>query len=136
MPDFHIYAAPHTGIGVYLLSGHKVLPENAVILATSSQQIPDITCLSGSTTDSVGQLIGVQGQDVTHRHGDPFSVVLGSGMVRMQHSRSYFTDEGIYSCRLTDETGNNVDVNFGLYLEQFNGKCVSIYNCIACNFKY
>ncbi len=123
--DFHIYATPHIGIGVYLHYHHKVLPENAVVIATSNQQIPDITCLSGSTTDRVGQLIGVQGQNITHRHGDPFSVVLGSGMVRVQHSRSSFTDEGVYSCRLPDESGNNTDVNFGLYLEQFNGECVS-----------
>ena len=31
-------------------------------------------------------------------------------------------DEGVYSCRIPDETGSDVDVNFGVYQNGFNSE--------------
>ncbi len=93
---------------------------------TPRQQVPGFTCLSGSQDSDVGQLIGVDGQNITHRHGDHFSVVVGNtlspGMVRVRPAGTPFTREGVYTCRLLDETGSVAEINFGLYLEPYDGK--------------
>lgn len=107
-------------------SGPEALPENAVISAGSLQYIPDFMCLSGTNMSNVGQLIGVDGLDITHRAGDNLHIQLGNatspGMVKVFHSRMSSAQQGVYTCRLPDETGDTADFNIGLYMESFNGK--------------
>ncbi len=129
-----------TGIGLYLHYGreilservqydHEILPESAIIYPWEPDEppelVPGFTCLSGSQDSDVGQLIGVDGQNITHRRGDHFSVVLGNaqspGMVRVRPAGTNFPigtpfpRQGVYTCRLPDETGSFAEINFGLY---------------------
>ncbi len=133
--------APHTlttstGIGLYHHYGHErveILPESAIISSFEldlppdlpPERVPGFTCLSGSQDSDVGQLIGVDGQNITHRRGDHFSVVVGNtlspGMVRVRPAGTNFPigtplpRQGVYTCRLPDETGSFAEINFGLY---------------------
>ena len=45
------------------------------------------------------------------------------GSVRIRNCETLTADdEGIYTCRIPDETGKEVDVNIGVYQNGFNSK--------------
>ena len=43
---------------------------------------------------------------------------------RRTYSQNYLetSEQGIYTCRMPDTTGRNVDVNVGIYRAGYNGK--------------
>ncbi len=120
-----------TGAGIYVHSGYQVLPNNGIISAVAVNHIPGFTCLSGSKKGNVGHLIGASGRDITLALGDPFTIVRGNvnnpGSLQVYVSRSGMSndDEGIYTCRVPDESGNLVDANVGLFLQDSDGE----YSC-------
>ncbi len=126
----HVTVTYQLGIGLYLHSGRKSLSESAIIFATPQHKVPGFSCLSGSQDSNVGQLIGVDGQNITHRRGDHFNVVLGNtrspGTVRVYPARMAVTTQGVYTCRLPDEAGDIIEFNFGLYLEHLKGNYVPL----------
>ncbi len=67
------------------------------------------TCLSGSKAGNGGQLIGVDGQSIAHRLGNLTSY------------RMPPTKQGVYTCRMPDETGTAAEISFGLYPANYNG---------------
>ena len=84
-------------------------------------------CLSGSSDSGVGQLIGLDGQDITNTYFDSFSVSIGSydnpGSIFVTPTSRYSSsmDDGVYTCRIPDESGERIDVNVGLY-KSYPGK--------------
>ena len=83
-------------------------------------------CCSNSTRRSTGTFIGL--------NGNSYSGIINVERYRSSHSyagcmyihltktyRSYFdndlssSEEGIYTCRMSDSTGRNVDVSVGIY---------------------
>ena len=125
-----------------------VLPNNGIVIAqdvTSGDRI-SWQCRSGSTMTGVGQLVGLDGD--TFNIGEDsgvFSVyALGyyyggqPGSVRFRNSAYYAPaltadDEGVYSCRIPDETGNGVDVNIGVYRNGFSSEFLNndLATCIG-----
>ena len=83
--------------------------------------------MSGSKQGGVGYFIGRNGQDVTNKFGCPFYVTRGGidnpGLI---HVRSYrilsVSYQGVYTCRIPDETGSLLDINVGLYRYEFNSE--------------
>ena len=85
--------------------------------------MPRLQCISGSTSPSVGQWISPSGQDVTYSTSDSFDVELGGmndpGYMDIAlHSGQFitFSDQGIYSCLIPDETGVTRSLLMGIYL--------------------
>ena len=106
---------------------NEVLPNNSLIVEAGSyhQRIPYFYALSGSNKSFVGQLIDPYGNDITTSYTDPFIVTLGNsfdpGMMYVRCFRSLQKREvGIYTYRTPDESGNIIDVNFGLYTTAFS----------------
>ena len=113
-----------------------VLPNNGIVIAkdeTSGDHIA-IQCRSGSTMTGVGQLVDLDGNTFNiGMSAGVFSVAqLGGdsgqpGSVRFQNrvnNEDVLTSdkEGVYSCRIPDETGSNVDVNIGVYRNGFDSE--------------
>ena len=116
----------HTGAGIYLHhGGGQVIPNNSLITTTNpSGRIPRFRCLSGSSTSNVGKLIDPNGKDITKSRSDPFVASnYERGSLVVSNVRPLVAaDVGIYTCRIPDENGVSVDVNFGLYLSSISSK--------------
>ena len=100
---------------------------NSIIKADSNQRLGEFSCMSGSTQGGVGQFIGRHGRDITYQFGDPFYVSIGGvqnpGLIQVSSYTTLHTSyQGVYTCRIPDETGKLVDINVGLYRSAFNSK--------------
>ena len=106
------------GAGIYVANGHTALPNNGMIVTGAGGRISEFRCLSGSTHPNTGHLFDINETDITLSNTDPFFTFRGSpGMVHVRSIRALASNEqGIYTCRIPDETGVTVDVNVGLYL--------------------
>lgn len=110
-------------------SGTGVLPNNTFITADSNGMIGTIDCSSGSTTPNTGRWLAPSGSDLTSSTTDPYEVTVGGvedpgSLVvtqRVGHvvSRSF---EGVYTCVLEDEAGEQVYWRVGIYRSGFNSK--------------
>ena len=109
------------GAGIYVTSGREALPNNGLIVAGVTNRISEFHCLSGSSSPFVGQLLGPNGEDLTHVDTDHFLVHRGGsydpGLVHVRRLAPLARKEqGVYTCRIPNERGTAVDVNVGLYL--------------------
>ena len=115
------------GAGIYVSGGQKALPNNGLIVAGVDDRISEFRCLSGSSSQDVGQLINPDGDDITFLDSDHFLVRKGGsydpGLVHVRRAVPLRREEeGVYTCRIPDEKGETVDVNVGLYLKESAGK--------------
>ena len=115
------------GAGLYANGARKVLLNNSIIKADSNQRLGEFSCMSGSTQGGVGQFIGRDGRDITYQFGDPFYVSIGGvqnpGLIQVSSYTTLQTSyQGVYTCRIPDETGKFVDINVGFYRYEFNSK--------------
>ena len=107
-----------------------VLPNNGIVIALTSGTRISWQCRSGSTMAGVGQLVDLDGN--TFNIGENSGVFnventgTGSGQPGSVQFRNRDTDDaltsdtaGVYSCRIPDETGSDVDVNIGVYQNGF-----------------
>ena len=110
-----------------------VLPNNGIVIAvaaTSGNRLA-FQCRSGSTNSGVGNIIGLDGVAL------PFdSSGAGVTLNIRQHSPATVSvrnraanedaltadDNGVYTCRIPDESGTIVDVNIGVYATGFNSE--------------
>ena len=113
-----------------------VLPNNGIVIArnvTSGERIW-FQCRSGSTEIGVGQLVDLDGNSFAIGNNTGLFIVeqIGDGLGRpgsLQFRNRVgsdptltASDEGVYSCRIPDETGSDVDVNIGVYRNGFSSK--------------
>ena len=111
-------------------SGKKALPNNSLIVAGVDDRISEFRCLSGSSSENVGQLINPNSDDITFLDSDHFLVRKGGrydpGLVHILRVAPVGKEEqGVYTCRIPDERGVTVDVNVGLYLQDEAGNRVT-----------
>ena len=127
-----------TGAGIFVNTGDDsvptgALPNNGIVIAlaaTSGNRI-SFQCRSGSTNSGVGDIIGLDGNAL------PFDLS-GAGVTFNIRQLSPATvsvrncvaneddltadDNGVYTCRIPDESGTIVDVNIGVYATGFNSE--------------
>ena len=108
-----------------------VLPNNGIVIAQTTGTRIAWQCRSGSTMAGVGQLVDLD--------GDTFNIGQSTGVFSVAsignpvqpgsvqfHNRANnepaltTADEGVYTCRMPDETGGDVDVNIGVYRNGFD----------------
>ena len=102
------------GAGIYDSINHVALPNNSLILA---RQNLDFNCVSGSRLSNVGDVLDNDKMDISTSRDDPFFTFQRTiGAIHVKSLRQFqSSDEGIYTCRIPDETGSIVGVNVGLY---------------------
>ena len=135
----HVISHISTGAGMFVVTGDGsvptgVLPNNGIVIArddvTSGNRIR-VQCRSGLTDFEVGQFVDLDGTS----HDVPGT----TGVFSLQRSGTqpgtlqFFNrvgnepalttgDNGVYTCRIPDESGTMVDVNIGVYVNGFNSK--------------
>ena len=110
-----------------------VLPNNGIVIAlgvTMGDRIR-VQCRSGSTDTGVGQLVDLDentfnigensGAFIVEQLSHPGSLQFRN-RVDTEDALTAADDEGVYSCRIPDESGSNVDVNIGVYRNGFNSE--------------
>ena len=109
------------GAGIYDLNNNTALPNNSLILAG---RILDFNCVSGSSRSDVGDVFDNRQRNISEFMDDPFFTFTRTvGAIHVQSFRRFnFNDEGIYTCRIPDDTGSIVDVHVGLYRNDTDGK--------------
>ena len=116
--DHKIWTLITLGARIYVAHGHDALPNNGMIVAGPGGRISEFRCISGYSRSNVGHLFDINEVDITTSNSDPFFTFrYNPGTVHVRSLRSLRSNEqGIYTCRIPDETGTTVDVNIGLYL--------------------
>ena len=129
--DQKLYVVFPLGAGIYASSAHKALMNNSLIKADSTQRLGEFSCMSGSKQGGIGHFFGRDGRDIAYKSGDPFHVSIGGkrnpGLIQVSsYTTLYASYQGVYTCRIPDETGNFVDINVGLYRYEFNSESLII----------
>ena len=136
----------HAGAGIYvrhsaLSYSSQSLPNNSIIVANSSSQYYSYTsrrmsfyCCSNSTSAGIdGTFIGLNsiaysGRIRVYRFN---SSSLSAGCMYLYFDKQRYSysqnnleasEQGIYTCRMPDTTGRNIDVSVGIYRESYSGK--------------
>ena len=129
-PD-NIISLISTGAGIFVDNGAPagVLSDNSIVRGGTI----NFQCRSGSLDTGVGQLVDLDGNTFNiGQNNGVFSVAsLGNpvqpGSIRIRTVTSLTAAvQGVYSCRIPDETGNDVDVNIGVYQNGFNSESVHL----------
>ena len=117
-----------------------VLPNNGIDIVRigGSGDRFNFQCRSGSTGTDVGDIIGLDGNALPIDSSGA-GVTTGGLNVRRGSPASVFVrnragtepaltaaEVGVYTCRIPDETGSDVDVNIGVYQNGFNSKSVHL----------
>ena len=105
-------------------------PNNSVLVTTDDDIPTDYRfrfyCLSGSVLNEQGEFIGADGDVITD---DAFFNVTndeGPGSLHIANSASGGQDaitasqQGVYTCRIPDETGETKLLNIGIYPAEFS----------------
>ena len=100
--------------------------------ADSAGNVEGLECVSGSTTPYSGKWIAPSGSDITQESGDLFDVSVGGErdpghLTISQAPGSTFTSDhnGVYTCLIPDETGEERMVYVGLYSADYQGKPIT-----------
>ena len=125
-----------TGAGIFVNNGdvtaNVVFPNNGIVIARNvgSGDRFIFQCRSGSTGTDIGDIIGLDGNALPIDSSGA-GVTTGGLNVRRESPATVLVrnpasepavDNGVYTCRIPDETGNDVDVNIGVYQNGFNSK--------------
>ena len=136
------------GAGIYVTNSRLSysslsLPNNSIITSytgsvsyRSSYTRMEFYCCSNSTTSrSTGTFIGVNGNSysgsINIEHYSYSSSTAGCMRLRLykryvSYSQYYLSssEEGIYTCRMPDSAGRNIDVNVGIYRHGYGSKFI------------
>ena len=109
------------------------IANNGLIIAMSSfGNSLSFDCVSNSSQSGVGEVTGRDGTVLTHgaalAGGGTWTVInpFSRPGVLHVHVQAIFvftvSDQGIYTCTIPDDSGNNIDISVGLYPYDFNGE--------------
>ena len=82
-------------------------------------------CVSNSSQPGVGEITGLDGTTLTS--GSGWFVNRGGnipGFIRATKPTFTASDQGIYTCTISDDNGNVMVFNVGLYSTVFSGECI------------
>ena len=130
-----------TGAGIYVTNSQlsyssSSLPNNSIITSpavqnVSSHQFAFYCCSNSIISGSTGTFIGLDGNSYSgtinvehygssHSYAGCMYLYL-PGRYYFQNYSS-FNEQGIYTCRMPDSAGRNIDVSVGLYHDDYTSK--------------
>ena len=126
------------GAGIYVRYRHlsyssTSLPNNSIISSYtgysrwSSYRRIEFYCCSNSTSGYTHTFIGLNGNTYSGRisveHFSSSHSYAGCMYIYLDSSSAQRTSEqGIYTCRMPDSAGRNIDVNVGIYRDDYTSK--------------
>ena len=133
------------GVQMYLFDNNSPgpIPNNSIILTNNFGQLPRLQCISGTPSPDVGQWLSPSAQDITSSANDPFAITVGGqsdpgyldisldpGQILTIH------DQGVYTCRIPDETGTTSVFFVGIYLPALTSMRLMIILIIVLLFTF
>ena len=136
------------GAGIYVTRSQlsyssSSLPNNSIITSYTGYGIRDsgttlsFYCCSNSTTlpRNTGTFIGNSGKFsiIRYSSSNSYAGCMYISLYKRYRSYNYFSssEQGIYTCRMPDSAGRNIDVNVGIYRNGYASKfllsCTSPY---------
>ena len=119
-----------SGAGIYaIVSDTEVssgpIPNNGLIVSGSDEL--KLECVSNSSQSGVGTITILNGTiltpDVTTSVWNLTNPSSRPGVIRFQNLTSFTSsDQGIFTCTIPDDNGNQISFNVGLYPHGFNGE--------------
>ena len=116
-------ASPHAGIAADRYN-KRPIANNGLIIASSNDRLR-LVCVSNSSQPDVGEITGLDGNTPTS--GSGWVVDNGGnvpGFIRASNTAFTASDQGIYTCTISDDNDNVMIFNVGLYPTAFSGECV------------
>ena len=122
-----------TGAGL-AIAGSGSIEKNSILLASNTGRFGKLFCLSGSLQPQVGAWRAPDGLDITNSTTDYFDVNHGgddypgsiSLEVEIGHSLQS-NDQGIYTCIIPDENGEQQYLHVGIYRYGFDGESLNVF---------
>ena len=129
-----------TGAGIYESSGQLSysslsLPNNSIITSYVRYfyRWMAFYCCSNSTSGYTGSFLGLNGNTysgrITVQHYNSSHVYAGCIYLYLNEPGNLFpqnvlssSEQGIYTCRIPDSAGRNIDVNVGIYRDDYTSK--------------
>ena len=118
----------------YLSYSSSSLPNNSIITSysdysrwSSYRRIEFYCCSNSTTSGSTGSFIGLNGNSYSgtfsvERYSSSSSYA-GCMYIYLYSSSAQSTSEqGIYTCRMPDSVGRNIDVNVGIYRQDYTSE--------------
>ena len=102
----------------------RPIANNGLIIANSDNKLR-LVCVSNSSQPDVGVITGRDGNTLTG--GSGWNVNNGDnvpGFIRATKTAFTASDQGIYTCTISDDNGNVMIFNVGLYSTTFSGECI------------
>ena len=129
----------YAGAGIHVFRGTSTgdlqvpgsLPNNGIVISLTT---PDgggryfrFFCRSDSMMYNVGILIGPDGTTVAS--GDVIQIEHSEHLQFYVYAYNVFTanDQGVYSCHIPLQSGENRSINVGIYPSGFSSKCLLLY---------
>ena len=103
----------------------RPIANNGLIIANSDDDIR-LVCVSNSSQPDVGEIAGLDGTTLTSSNNGWFVNRGGNIPGFICATKLTFTagDQGIYTCTISDDNGNAMIINVGLYPTTFSGECI------------
>ena len=110
----------------------RSLPNNGLVSFDLSDQTYRLRffCRSDSMIEGVGKFIGLEGNPITKRNSSFFEISNPQpGEVSVVNFKANSTNltasgQGVYTCRIPLQSGEIREINIGIYLSGFTGKCL------------
>ncbi len=108
-----------------------ILNNSALIADSSTNDFGELilNCHSSRREERAGRWISPRGEDITYNHGDDFRIEQQSGMypsyITLQlitGEELAFGDQGVYTCLVPDENGEEQALHVGIYRSDYEGK--------------
>ena len=116
-------ASLHAGIAADQYN-RRPIANNGLIIARSDDRIR-LVCASNSSQPNVGVITGLDGNTLTS--GSVWYLNNGGnspGFVRATNNDFSVSDQGIYTCTISDSNDKVMIFNVGLYPSTFSGECI------------
>ena len=121
-----------TGAGIFVFVGTPptgAQPNNGLVVSTNPGNGLRFRffCRSDSVTFNVGQLIGLDGNNVSNSDFFGFGTPGDGGELRVENTVGMQTavtssQQGVYTCRIPLQNGEIRDINIGVYPDQFDSE--------------
>ena len=121
----------YVGTGLAIAGSGSVV-NNSIVLASNTGRFGKLFCLSRSLQPHVGAWLAPDGSDITNNTMDHFDVNLGRedypGSISMEVKIGYSlgsNEQGVYTCTIPDENGEQQYLHVGIYRNGFDGESLS-----------